>query len=207
MHPSAPIFRFALFNTPAFHRFVSEAMPAIREAEEQARVAYQNLPEHLITSLRGATTGVLMEQKRQHEENNRQMADMSERMVKMEGMIGMLVNSRNTHKSRPAAAFVGPDPSPTTSAPAAPVAAPLTVAPPVIMINFHGSDGPGGSAVTPAVPSITASVTELPSSSVSLLANATSPGSTGSAAPTSLVVPGLVPPIAVPAYMGSRSAR
>ncbi|GBE82277.1 hypothetical protein SCP_0406610 [Sparassis crispa] len=152
-----------------------------------------------------------MEQKRQHEENNQQMADMSQQILKMEGMIGMLVNSKSTRKSKPAA-FVAPSPSPTTSAPAAPPAALPAVAPPTITINFHGSDGPGGSVATPTIPSITASVTETLSGSVPLITTATSSGSTGSAAPAPLAlaplaVLGLVPPVAALAYTGPWSAR
>ncbi|GBE83282.1 hypothetical protein SCP_0503300 [Sparassis crispa] len=203
MQPSAPVFAFAPFNTPAFHTFASQAMPAIREAEEQARMAYQNLPEHLICSLRGATTDVLMEQKRQHEESNRQMSDMSERILKMEGIIGMLLNSRSTRRSK--ITFVPPKQS--LAAPVtAPAPVPAAAAPPVITINFHGGDGP---VSTSAVPSVSTSVSAVANSAASSDSTAMLDGSSRhvAAVPALPSVLGMVAPSVAPARADPRSAR
>ncbi|GBE83165.1 hypothetical protein SCP_0502120 [Sparassis crispa] len=203
MQPSAPVFAFAPFNTPTFHTFASQAMPAIWEAEEQARVAYQNLPEHLIRSLRGATTNVLMEQKRQHEESNRQMSDMSEWILKMEGMIGTLLNSRSTRRSK--ITFVPPKQSP-----AAPVTAPASVpaaaALPVITINFNGSDGP---VSTSAVPSVSTLVSAIANGAASSDSTAALDGSSRhvAAAPALPSVSGMVAPSVAPTHADPRSAR
>ncbi|GBE80419.1 hypothetical protein SCP_0301340 [Sparassis crispa] len=203
MQPSAPVFAFAPFNTPAFHTFASQAMPAIQEAEEQARMAYQNLPEHLIRSLCGATTDVLMEQKRQHEESNRQMSDISERILKMEGMIGTLLNSRSTRRSK--ITFVPPKQSPAAPV-TAPAPMPAAAAPPVITINFHGSDGP---VSTSAVPSVSTSVSAIANGAASSDSTATLDGSSHhvAAVPALPSVSGMVAPSVAPARADPHLAR
>ncbi|GBE87699.1 hypothetical protein SCP_1103760 [Sparassis crispa] len=70
------------------------------EVEEHARHAYRNLPEHLVGSLRGATTTVLLEQQRQYDENSRSLADMSDCMLKMEGLLESFVNSKSRSSCR-----------------------------------------------------------------------------------------------------------
>ena len=69
LYPTAPIFKYAPFCTLAFQTFASNASTVVRDVEKRARTAFENLPEHLVGSLRGATTSLFMEQKRQHDES------------------------------------------------------------------------------------------------------------------------------------------
>lgn len=68
-HPDCSIFKYAPFNTLAFREFAATAAAQITQAEEEARLAFQHLPEHLVQSLRGVVTGLSLEQKQEREEN------------------------------------------------------------------------------------------------------------------------------------------
>jgi hypothetical protein len=52
--PDAPIFKTAPFNLITFCEFAATSTAAIHLAEEAAQLAFQNLPEHLVESMRGA---------------------------------------------------------------------------------------------------------------------------------------------------------
>jgi hypothetical protein len=52
--PDAPIFKTAPFNLITFREFAATSTAAIHLAEKAARLAFQNLPEHLVASMRGA---------------------------------------------------------------------------------------------------------------------------------------------------------
>jgi hypothetical protein len=64
--PDAPIFKVAPFNSTRFREFAATSTAAIQAAEETARIAFQNLPEHLIASMRGvlATQNLAFERER-----------------------------------------------------------------------------------------------------------------------------------------------
>jgi hypothetical protein len=66
--PDAPIFKVAPFNSTLFREFAATSTAAIQAAEETARLAFQNLPEHLIASMRGAlaTQNLAFERERLH---------------------------------------------------------------------------------------------------------------------------------------------
>ncbi|KAJ7253957.1 hypothetical protein C8J57DRAFT_1519115 [Mycena rebaudengoi] len=53
--PDAPIFKVAPFNSTRFREFAATSTAAIQAAEETARIAFQNLPEHLIASMHDPT--------------------------------------------------------------------------------------------------------------------------------------------------------
>jgi hypothetical protein len=50
-HPSCKIFTFPPFNTPEFKLFSDRAPVVIANAERDASIALQNLPEHVINSV------------------------------------------------------------------------------------------------------------------------------------------------------------
>ncbi|KAG1874883.1 hypothetical protein F4604DRAFT_1925032 [Suillus subluteus] len=47
-HPKIPMFRFKPFNTQCFWDYAHDAVQAVMQAEEQARMAFHNLPQHLV---------------------------------------------------------------------------------------------------------------------------------------------------------------
>ncbi|KAN0080020.1 hypothetical protein V8E55_009586 [Tylopilus felleus] len=68
-YPQLSIFQFAPFNTPQFHAFASQSVQQVASAEEASRLAFQNLPWHLIASLQGIVTNLSLEQQAQWVEN------------------------------------------------------------------------------------------------------------------------------------------
>ena len=50
-HPKLPVFRFHPFDTPQFWSFAAQSVQQVANAEETSWIAFQNLPQHLITSL------------------------------------------------------------------------------------------------------------------------------------------------------------
>ena len=68
-HPELPIFQFHPFDTSQFQSFAAQSVQQVVNAEETSRLAFQNLPQHLITSLRGVITNMSLEQQAQRAEN------------------------------------------------------------------------------------------------------------------------------------------
>ena len=64
--PDAPIFNTSPFNSSIFHEFAATSKAAIHAAEESARLAFQNLPQHLVASMQGAlaTQNLVFERER-----------------------------------------------------------------------------------------------------------------------------------------------
>ena len=68
-YPQLPVFQFHPFSSPQFHAFASWSVQQVASAEEASRLAFQNLPQHLITSLQGIVTNLSLEQQAQRAEN------------------------------------------------------------------------------------------------------------------------------------------
>lgn len=71
------IFRHAPFNTPHFREFAASSTGQIQAAEEAARHQFENLPEHLIASLRGIVITTNLEQHREREECQLQFDELA----------------------------------------------------------------------------------------------------------------------------------
>jgi hypothetical protein len=68
-HPQLPVFQFHPFDTPQFHAFANQSIQQVAGAEEASRLAFQNLPQHLVASLQGIVTNLSLEQQAQRAEN------------------------------------------------------------------------------------------------------------------------------------------
>jgi hypothetical protein len=70
----ASIYTFAPFNLTPFREFGANSTASINAAEETARLAFQNLPKHMVASLQGvlATQNLAFEREQQtyHAESN-----------------------------------------------------------------------------------------------------------------------------------------
>ena len=75
-HPNLPIFRFRPFDTPRFKEFTAASVSSIARAEGEARLAFENLPEHVICSLWGLVTTLTLEQQAQRAESETLRARM-----------------------------------------------------------------------------------------------------------------------------------
>ena len=61
-YPHCSIFRFAPFTFPAFTDFSANAATLVTAAEEKARLAFHNLPDHIVRSMCGFATDLQMRQ-------------------------------------------------------------------------------------------------------------------------------------------------
>ena len=68
-NPGCSVFKYAPFNTDAFQSFVASSVSQIEQAQEEARLTLQNLPENVACSIRGAVAGFSLEQKCEREAN------------------------------------------------------------------------------------------------------------------------------------------
>jgi hypothetical protein len=68
-HPQLPVFQFHPFDTPQFCAFANQSIQQVAGAEEASRLAFQNLPQHLVASLQGIVTNLSLEQQAQRAEN------------------------------------------------------------------------------------------------------------------------------------------
>jgi hypothetical protein len=81
-HPHCRIFTYQPFNTKAFWDFAAGSISAISHAEQKARLAYESMPEHLVAGLRGTYSDLRLEQRKEQDENARQLEQLGEHLTK-----------------------------------------------------------------------------------------------------------------------------
>jgi hypothetical protein len=97
-HPSCQIFGFAPFNTTAFKQFSAAAPASIVEAEQAASIALQNLPEHMVRSVRGIITDVNMSQHQQSNEMQELKNTVANEMSSIKDMLALALGSKQGRK-------------------------------------------------------------------------------------------------------------
>jgi hypothetical protein len=93
--PHCPIFQHSIFQSASFRTFAASSQLALADAEEKARLAFQNLPNHLVRSLRGVLTDTRMEQQQDREEHRLQLSGLDERFTRVETLLETLVGSKS----------------------------------------------------------------------------------------------------------------
>jgi hypothetical protein len=73
LYPYSQLFSHRPFNTKLFREFATSSVSIIAHAECEARLAYENMPEHLVAGLRGSYAELWLEQRREQEENTCQL--------------------------------------------------------------------------------------------------------------------------------------
>jgi hypothetical protein len=68
-NPKCSIFNYAPFDTDSFRDFAARSVSQIEQAQEEAQLAVQNLPENVASSVQGAVAGFSLEQKQEREAN------------------------------------------------------------------------------------------------------------------------------------------
>jgi hypothetical protein len=94
-NPTCPIFQHPIFQTAAFHRFSATSQLALAKAEERARLAFRNLPDNLVRSLRGVLADMRMEQQQDREKHHLQLAAIDKRFNKLESLLESLAGSKS----------------------------------------------------------------------------------------------------------------
>jgi hypothetical protein len=93
-HPDAGIFRFAPFSSPAFHVFAASSASRIEEVERAARMAFENLPDHLVRGLRSALASVSIEHQKSIDENKARFDAFHEMLSSISGAMQQVGSSR-----------------------------------------------------------------------------------------------------------------
>ena len=97
-YPHLSIFAYKPFNSQAFHNFAASSTAAIAHAESKARLAYENMPEHLIASLRGTYADLRLEQRKEQEKNSRLLESLNQRYSELEGLIKQILEVTSTSR-------------------------------------------------------------------------------------------------------------
>jgi Centromere DNA-binding protein complex CBF3 subunit, domain 2 len=75
-YPDCPIFRFAPFTFSSFKTFSANAAALVAAAEEKARLAFHNLPDHMAQSMRGYATDLQMKQEQNHAKLSQELQEL-----------------------------------------------------------------------------------------------------------------------------------
>jgi Centromere DNA-binding protein complex CBF3 subunit, domain 2 len=90
MFPHANIFSYPPFCSPVFRDFAATSVARIKEIEEEAQLAFKNLPENLVTSLRGAVTTVQLENRKADDENKARLDALQGSVLQMSRALNQL---------------------------------------------------------------------------------------------------------------------
>jgi hypothetical protein len=94
-YPMCPIFRFAPFTFPSFATFSANATAVVTAAEETARLAFHNLPDHMARSMRGYATDLQMKQEQNHSKVCDELRELREQNARLE----LLLSNKGSRKS------------------------------------------------------------------------------------------------------------
>jgi hypothetical protein len=119
-HPELPVFQFKPFSTPVFREFAAGLVESVTRAEQEARLAFQNLPQHLIWSLRGLVTTLTLEQQAQCVENEALHAEVQKHLESQSVLLAELARAPKGHRGNRASSCTVPGrhvPAPTVPIP------------------------------------------------------------------------------------------
>ncbi|KAJ6499782.1 hypothetical protein DFH09DRAFT_1445281 [Mycena vulgaris] len=98
--PLALIFKFAPFNALSFRNFAAISTAAIHlNSAEEARLAFQNLPQHLVASMQGALATQNLAFERERQNYQVQMDVMHSKMGQMQSLLELVAGSKRTKMS------------------------------------------------------------------------------------------------------------
>jgi hypothetical protein len=99
-NPLCAVLRYPPFNTPLFQAFAATSSDIIASAEEESYLALQNLPAHLVSSVRGLLTGIAMEKEKEREANVAQWGTLRSQLEAMQGVVELLVSVQGSRRRR-----------------------------------------------------------------------------------------------------------
>ena len=98
-HPHCPIFKFAPFTFPSFTAFSANAAALVTAAEEKARLAFHNLPDHMAQSMRGYATDLQMRQELIFRKLSAEIQELKEQNAQL--MLSFSASSRGSKRRAP----------------------------------------------------------------------------------------------------------
>lgn len=93
LYPHSQLFSYWPFNTKLFREFATSLVVIIAHAESEACLAYENIPDHLVTGLCGSYAELQLEQYREQEENARQLQALGKQYATVKGLLSQLLES------------------------------------------------------------------------------------------------------------------
>ena len=98
LDPTCGIFQFPLFRSQAFRTFAAMTTSVIEKAENDARLALQNLPEHYARSMQGFVASARLAQDVANAEMAQQLGELRAQMARMEGLVGVMACTQSSHR-------------------------------------------------------------------------------------------------------------
>ncbi|GLB45440.1 hypothetical protein LshimejAT787_2201030 [Lyophyllum shimeji] len=102
-NPHASIFKYAPFNSSAFHTFASTSTATIAAAEENTRLALHNLPRQMVQTLEGVLTGHALQMQLLQDAHRAELLIMRNEVIEMKGVVNLLAGSKRSRNTRPRA--------------------------------------------------------------------------------------------------------
>lgn len=96
--PHATLFKYAPFNSPVFREFAAASTANIVAAEEQARVALQNLPQQMAQTMQGILTGHALELERTHAAHRADLKGMREDVTNLMAVVEIMAAPKRARK-------------------------------------------------------------------------------------------------------------
>lgn len=106
-YPHCPIFNFAPFTFSSFTTFSAHAANLVAAAEEKARLAFHNLPDHMARSMRGYAADLQMKQELSLRQLSEQMQEMREENAQLKQLV-IASSSKGSRRKTPSE-FLDPD--------------------------------------------------------------------------------------------------
>ena len=104
-NPHAAIFKYPPFNTPAFREFASGSTAAIAAAEQQARLALQNLPRQMEQSMRGILATNSLEMQQMQNTHQAELQGVREEVSFIRSALEILAGPKRRRQSRESGMF------------------------------------------------------------------------------------------------------
>lgn len=101
-YPNCAMFRFAPFNTLSFRTFAQTSAGVIARAEENARLALQNLPEHVAATFRGLATDIKLDQESQRVRSEARWTEMQDQLSTLTGLVGSMAGAKSAQRGKKA---------------------------------------------------------------------------------------------------------
>jgi hypothetical protein len=97
---SLPFLAFLPFNTAAFQTFASSSTAIIHQADEEARLQLQNLPDQYAHTFKGLVTSSALEQQHISTLHNHQIMELTQTIQRLSNLVEMQSASKKSRRYR-----------------------------------------------------------------------------------------------------------
>jgi hypothetical protein len=110
-YPHSPIFKFAPFTFLSFTAFSANAVALVTAAEEKARLAFHNLPDHIVQSFHGYATNLQMTQEQGFSKLAAEVQELKEQNAHLQLLLSASKGSKRRTPGKSLSLIQDPNPS------------------------------------------------------------------------------------------------